>query len=216
MTENVSGRTGRIIFGWEKILLRSLGNSFCLPWIVLSKVSSDRLVTLVEFLLYKLYDWKKPLNVKLANTHWDHISRKIIILCRDTLTKCLPVLQSSCVTTCQQDFILHLKAASRRPGSPSLSHSARIVRKQDVSSTLWVAYCWQPMLKRENCFLAWRDRNMRMGRQECVGMDITRLGHWGWYVEKQWIASKVCRGKEPLMNHSPPILLYISFRFDGF
>lgn len=187
-SENVSGRRGRIIFGWEKIPLRSLGSSFCLPWIVLSKVSFDRHVMLVDFLLYILYDWKKPLDVKLANTHWDHISMKTIILCRDTLTVCPPVLQSFCVTTWQQDFIPHLKDASRRPGSPSLSHSARNVRKQDAASILWATYCWQQMLKRGNCFLAWRDRNMRVGRQECVEMDIARLGHWGWNVGKQWIS----------------------------
>lgn len=161
-TANFSGRTGRITFAWQKILLRSLGN-FCLPWIVVSKLSFDRHLTLVDFLLYKLYEWKKPVNVKLANTQWDHISLEDYYSAQRQPHQVLSSpAQLLCDNLSAGLCILEPKAAGRRLGSPSLSHSG-IVRGQEVFSTPWVTYCWQQILKRGNFFLAWRDRTMRMG-----------------------------------------------------
>lgn len=101
------------------------------------------------------------------------------VLCGDTITKCPPVLHSSCVTTCQQDFAFSIPRQQAGGLGLLQSSSARIVGGQEeiVSSTLWVTYCWQQMLKRGNCFLVWRDRNMRKGEiRMCWGGQNLGLG----------------------------------------
>lgn len=152
---------------------RIFGKLFCLLWIVVSNVSFDRHVMLVDFLLYRLEEtfkcevWKHSVGPRQS---WR------LLFHPHHLTKCPPVLQSSCVTACQQDFVFFIPR--QQAGGLDLLHCLILpeLSGQEVSSALWVT-CWKQMPRRGNCFLAWRDRNMRMGETR------TCWDGWNWAWE---------------------------------